>query len=76
MILELQQKRRCVRAFLDQQVPEAVVQESMEKDLYSALNSEEHQTEIPGISMMAVALEYGVASNLNLPRGCLPMARR
>lgn len=34
----------------------------MDKYLYSALNSEEHQTKIPGTHMILQALEYGVYS--------------
>ena len=33
---------------------------SMEKALYSALNSEEHQTKIPAAHMALVALEHGI----------------
>lgn len=57
----------------------------MDKYLYSALNSEEHQTKIPGTHMMLQALEYGiystwisyfevdkVSSLLVLPKLCIP----
>lgn len=35
---------------------------SMDKALYSALNSEEHQTKIPGTHMILQALEHGIYS--------------
>lgn len=57
----------------------------MDKYLYSTLNSEEHQTKIPGIHMVLQALEYGVYSTwisyfevdkisrlLALPKLCIP----
>ena len=57
----------------------------MDKDLYSALNQEEHQTKIAGAHMALVALEHGVGSCwvsrfavkrvaglLNLPEGTIP----
>jgi nitroreductase len=36
--------------------------ENMDKELYSCLNIEEHQTKIPGTHMMLQALEYGIYS--------------
>ncbi len=36
--------------------------ESMDKDLYSKLNQEEHQTKIPGTHMVLAALEHGIGS--------------
>ncbi len=36
--------------------------EAMDKDLYSSLNMEEHQTKIPGAHMILQALEHGVYS--------------
>jgi nitroreductase len=57
----------------------------MDKNLYSALNSEEHQTKIPGTHMVLQALEYGIYSTwisyfevdkisrlLALPKLCIP----
>lgn len=57
----------------------------MNKELYSKLNSEEHQTKIPGSYMALAALEHGIMSNwvslfkvdavstlLNLQPDCLP----
>ena len=57
----------------------------MDKDLYSALNQEEHQTKIAGAHMALVALEHGVGSCwvsrfevrrvaelLHLPEGIIP----
>jgi nitroreductase len=57
----------------------------MDKNLYSALNSEEHQTKIPGTHMVLQALEYGIYSTwisyfevdkisklLNLPKLYIP----
>jgi nitroreductase len=57
----------------------------MDKYLYSALNSEEHQTKIPGTHMVLQALEYGiystwisyfevdkVSSLIKLPKLCIP----
>jgi nitroreductase len=35
---------------------------NMDKNLYSALNSEEHQTKIPGTHMILQAMEYGIYS--------------
>lgn len=35
---------------------------NMDKDLYSKLNTEEHQTKIPGTHMILAALEHGVKS--------------
>jgi nitroreductase len=35
---------------------------NMDKYLYSALNSEEHQTKIPGTHMILQAMEYGIYS--------------
>jgi nitroreductase len=59
--------------------------DSMGKELYSALNLEEHQTKIPGTIMMLQALELGIHSTwisrfdvfavkkiLNLPELCIP----
>jgi nitroreductase len=44
-----------------QRVPEWVdAIMSMDAELYSALNSEEHQTKIPGAHMALVALEHGI----------------
>jgi nitroreductase len=58
---------------------------NMDKYLYSALNSEEHQTKIPGTHMVLQALEYGIYSTwvsyfdvdkvsriLGLPHLCIP----
>jgi nitroreductase len=58
---------------------------NIDKYLYSALNSEEHQTKIPGTHMVLQALEYGIYSTwisyfevdkvsklLNLPKLCIP----
>lgn len=36
--------------------------ENMDKDLFSCLNLEEHQTKIPGTHMVLQALEYGIGS--------------
>lgn len=57
----------------------------MDKDLYSKLNQEEHQTKIAGTHMVLAALEHGIGSTwisrfkvkelsslLNLPAGCIP----
>lgn len=57
----------------------------MDKDLYSKINLEEHQTKIPGTHMILSALEHGVMSTwisyfkvkeisslLNLPHWCIP----
>jgi nitroreductase len=57
----------------------------MDKELYSALNQEEHQTKIAGAHMALAALEHGVGSCwvsrfevwrvadlLNLPEGTIP----
>lgn len=59
--------------------------DSMDRDLYSALNLEEHQTKIPGTVMSLAALEHGVGSTwvslfdvarvadlLRLPEGYIP----
>ena len=59
--------------------------ESMDKELYSCINMEEHQTKIPGTHMVLQALEYGIHSTwisyfdvekisslLNLPELCIP----
>ncbi|HUV84964.1 MAG TPA: nitroreductase family protein [Methanosarcinales archaeon] len=58
---------------------------NMDKYLYLALNSEEHQTKIPGTHMVLQALEYGIYSTwisyfevdkvsrlLKLPKLCIP----
>ena len=58
---------------------------SMDRELYSALNSEEHQSKIPGVHMALVALEHGigctwvsrfevnaVARAINVPKGYFP----
>lgn len=58
--------------------------ESMNNEIYSYLNMEEHQTKIPGTHMVLAALEYGIASTwisyfdvdkmsvlLNLPKACI-----
>lgn len=58
---------------------------NMDKDLYSKLNQEEHQTKIAGTHMVLAALEHGIGSTwisrfkvkelsslLNLPAGCIP----
>jgi nitroreductase len=58
---------------------------SMDKELYSALNSEEHQSKIPGVQMALVALEHGigctwvsrfevkaVARAISVPKGYFP----
>ncbi len=58
--------------------------ESMNNEVYSCLNMEEHQTKIPGTHMVLAALEHGIASTwisyfdvdkmsmlLNLPKGCI-----
>jgi nitroreductase len=58
---------------------------NMEKELYSSLNCEEHQTKIPGTHMCLAALEHGINSTwvsyfkvrevsqiLNLPRNIIP----
>jgi nitroreductase len=57
----------------------------MDKELYSFLNIEEHQTKIPGTQMVLQALEYGIYSTwisyfdvekvselLELPKLCVP----
>ena len=57
----------------------------MDKELYSALNMEEHQTKIAGTHMSLAALEHGIFSTwismfdvekvseiLALPRLCIP----
>jgi nitroreductase len=59
--------------------------DEMDRDLYSAVNLEEHQTKIPGSVMSLAALEHGVASTwvslfdveklaelLKLPDGYVP----
>lgn len=59
--------------------------ENMDKELYSCINMEEHQTKIPGTHMVLQALEYGIHSTwisyfdvkklsglLGLPEFCLP----
>lgn len=58
--------------------------ESMDNEIYSSLNMEEHQTKIPGTHMVLAALEHGIASTwvsyfdvdktsmlLNLPKECI-----
>lgn len=58
--------------------------ESMNNEVYSCLNMEEHQTKIPGTHMVLAALEHGIASTwisyfdvdkmsvlLNLPKACI-----
>lgn len=58
--------------------------ESMNNEIYSCLNMEEHQTKIPGTHMVLAALEHGIASTwvsyfdvnkvsalLNLPKSCM-----
>lgn len=58
--------------------------ESMDNEIYSCLNMEEHQTKIPGTHMVLAALEHGIASTwvsyfdvdrmsmlLNLPTACI-----
>ncbi len=58
---------------------------NMDKELYSCLNQEEHQTKIPGTHMVLAALEHGIGSTwisyfkvkevaklLNLPEGVIP----
>lgn len=58
--------------------------ESMDNEIYSCLNMEEHQTKIPGTHMVLEALEHGIASTwvsyfdvykmsmlLNLPKACI-----
>jgi nitroreductase len=58
---------------------------NMDPNLYAALNSEEHQTKIPGTHMVLQAMEYGIYSTwisyfnvdkvfklLGLPKRCLP----
>ena len=66
--------------------PELKVEiENMDKELYSKLNQEEHQTKIAGTHMVLAALEHGVYSTwisyfkvdqlaklLNLPKDCMP----
>lgn len=57
----------------------------MDKDLYSKINLEEHQTKIPGTHMVLAALEHGIMSTwvsyfnvekvsqlLNLPKWLIP----
>ncbi|RKD32464.1 nitroreductase family protein [Thermohalobacter berrensis] len=57
----------------------------MDKELYSKLNQEEHQTKIPGTHMVLAALEHGIGSTwisyfkvdelsklLNLPKNYIP----
>ena len=59
--------------------------ENMDKELYSCINMEEHQTKISGTHMVLQALEYGICSTwisyfdvgkvsclLDLPELCLP----
>lgn len=59
--------------------------ENMDKELYSCISMEEHQTKIPGTHMVLQALEYGIHSTwisyfdvakvsnlLALPERCLP----
>lgn len=59
--------------------------EKMDKELYSYINMEEHQTKIPGTQMVIQALEYGIYSTwisrfnvqklanlLCLPQFCIP----
>lgn len=59
--------------------------DKMDKELYSNINLEEHQTKIPGTHMILQALEYGIGSNwisffdvekvsnlLMLPKLCIP----
>jgi nitroreductase len=59
--------------------------DKMDKELYSSINLEEHQTKIPGTHMIMQALEYGISSTwisyfdvekvsnlLNLPKLCIP----
>jgi nitroreductase len=58
--------------------------ESIENDIYSRLNMEEHQTKFPGTHMVLAALEHGIASTwisyfdvdkmsllLDLPKACI-----
>lgn len=58
--------------------------DSMNNEIYSSLNLEEHQTKIPGTHMVLAALEHGIASTwvsyfdvnkvsalLNLPKSCI-----
>jgi len=76
----------CGRDIQTQRFPElanAIV--SMDRELFSALNSEEHQSKIPGVHMALVALEHGigctwvsrfevkaVAQAINVPKGYFP----
>lgn len=59
--------------------------ETMDKELYSNINLEEHQTKIPGTHMILQALEYGIFTTwvsyfdvekvtdlLRLPKLCIP----
>ena len=59
--------------------------ETMDKDLFSKINLEEHQTKIPGTHMVLAALEHGIGSTwvslfkvtelakvLGLPEGHIP----
>jgi nitroreductase len=59
--------------------------ENMDKELYSCINMEEHQTKIPGTHMVLQALECGIGSTwvsyfdvekvanlLGLPKFCIP----
>jgi nitroreductase len=58
--------------------------ESMDSEIYSCLNMEEHQTKIPGTHMVLAALEHGIVSTwvsyfdvnklstlLKLPKACI-----
>lgn len=77
---------QCAREIQKKRFPKWKKQiDDMEKELYSYLNIEEHQTKIPGTHMALQALEHGVYSTwisyfdvekvsmiLGLPKFCIP----
>jgi len=81
-IVEKERGGRDIQKARFPKISEAI--ESMDNEVYSCLNMEEHQTKIPGTHMVLAALEYGIASTwisyfdidkmsmlLNLPKSCI-----
>jgi len=81
-IVEKERGGRDIQKARFQKLSEVI--ESMDDELYSFLNMEEHQTKIPGTHMVLAALEHGIASTwisyfdvdkisklLNLPKECI-----